>query len=47
MGQTESDLLADCLYKAAIKHFPERCIRKDYSGAKPANKPSSTPMLKV
>ena len=21
-GQTESDLLADCLYKAAIKHFP-------------------------
>ncbi len=34
-GQTESDLLADCLYKAAIKHFPDRRIRTDYSDSDP------------
>ena len=28
--QIESDRLADCLYKAAIKHFPDRSIRTDY-----------------
>ena len=30
-GQTESDILAACLYKAAIKHFPGKRIRTDYS----------------
>ena len=30
-GQTESDLLADCLYKAALKNFPGRRIRTDFS----------------
>ncbi|MBR5103505.1 MAG: N-acetylmuramoyl-L-alanine amidase [Bacteroidales bacterium] len=30
-GQTESDLLADCLYKAALKNFPVKRIRTDYS----------------
>ena len=34
-GQTESDLLADCLYKTAIKHFPDRRIRTDYSDSDP------------
>ena len=34
-GQTESDRLADCLYKAAIKNFPDRRIRKDYSDGDP------------
>ena len=34
-GQTESDRLADCLYKAAIKHFPDRRIRTDYSDSDP------------
>ena len=28
-GQTESDLLADCLYKAALKNFPGKRIRTD------------------
>ena len=30
-GQTQSDRLADCLYDAAIKNFPDRRIRTDYS----------------
>ena len=30
-GQTESDKLADCLYQAAIKNFPGKRIRTDYS----------------
>lgn len=30
-GQTESDRLADCLCEAAIKHFPGRRIRTDFS----------------
>ena len=34
-GQTESDRLADCLYEAAIKNFPDRRIRKDYSDGDP------------
>ena len=34
-GQTESDRLADCLYDAAIKNFPDRRIRKDYSDGDP------------
>ena len=34
-GQTESDRLATCLYEAAIKNFPGRCIRKDYSDGDP------------
>lgn len=32
-GQTESDRLADCLYKAAIKNFPGKRIRTDFSDA--------------
>ena len=34
-GQTESDKLADCLYQAAIKNFPGRRIRTDYSDNDP------------
>ena len=34
-GQTESDRLADCLYQSAIRHFPDRCIRTDYSDSDP------------
>ena len=34
-GQTESDRLADCLYQAAIKNFPGRRIRTDYSDKDP------------
>ena len=34
-GKTESDRLATCLYEAAIKNFPGRCIRKDYSDGDP------------
>ena len=34
-GQTESDRLATCLYDAAIKNFPDRRIRKDYSDGDP------------
>ena len=34
-GQTESDRLADCLYEAAIKNFPGRRIRTDYSDNDP------------
>ncbi len=34
-GQTESDRLATCLYEAAIKNFPGRRIRKDYSDGDP------------
>ena len=34
-GQTESDTLANCLYEAAIKNFPGRRIRKDYSDGDP------------
>ena len=34
-GQTESDRLADCLYKAAIKNFPGKRIRTDYSDNDP------------
>lgn len=34
-GQTESDHLATCLYDAAIKNFPGRRIRKDYSDNDP------------
>ena len=34
-GQTQSDKLADCLYQAAIKNFPDRRIRKDYSDNDP------------
>ena len=34
-GQTQSDKLAECLYQAAIKNFPGRCIRKDYSDGDP------------
>ena len=30
-GQTQSDKLADCLYEAAIKNFPDKRIRTDYS----------------
>ena len=30
-GQTQSDKLADCLYEAAIKNFPGKRIRTDYS----------------
>lgn len=30
-GQTASDQLADCLCQAAIKNFPDRRIRTDYS----------------
>ena len=34
-GQTESDRLATCLYDAAIKNFPDRRIRKNYSDGDP------------
>ena len=34
-GKTESDRLATCLYEAAIKNFPDRRIRKDYSDGDP------------
>ena len=34
-SQTESDRLATCLYEAAIKNFPDRRIRKDYSDGDP------------
>ena len=30
-GQTQSDKLADCLYQAAIKNFPGKRIRTDFS----------------
>jgi N-acetylmuramoyl-L-alanine amidase len=30
-GQTESDRLAECLYEAAMKNFPGRNIRTDFS----------------
>ena len=34
-GQTQSDTLANCLYEAAIKNFPGRRIRTDYSDKDP------------
>ena len=34
-GQTVSDKLAECLYEAAIKNFPGRRIRTDYSDNDP------------
>ena len=34
-GQTQSDTLATCLYQSAIKNFPDRRIRKDYSDSDP------------
>ena len=34
-GQTDSDNLADCLCQAAIKNFPGRRIRTDYSDGDP------------
>ena len=34
-GQTQSDKLANCLYQAAIKNFPGKCIRTDYSDNEP------------
>ncbi len=34
-GQTASDRLADCLCEAAIKHFPGRRIRTDFSDSDP------------
>ena len=34
-GQTQSDTLANCLYVAAIKNFPGRRIRTDYSDKDP------------
>ena len=34
-GQTQSDKLAACLYEAAIKNFPGRRIRTDYSDNDP------------
>ena len=34
-GQTQSDKLADCLYEAAIKNFPDKRIRTDYSDNDP------------
>ena len=34
-GQTQSDKLADCLYQAAIKNFPDKRIRTDYSDNDP------------
>ena len=34
-GQTESDKLADCFYQAAIKNFPDKRIRTDYSDKDP------------
>ena len=34
-GQTASDRLSTCIYEAAIKNFPDRRIRKDYSDGDP------------
>ena len=34
-GQTQSDTLANCLYEAAIKNFPGKRIRTDYSDNDP------------
>ena len=34
-GHTQSDALANCLYEAAIKNFPGRRIRTDYSDKDP------------
>ncbi len=34
-GQTSSDKLAECLYEAAIKNFPGKRIRTDYSDNDP------------
>jgi len=34
-GQTQSDTLANCLYEAAIKNFPGRRIRTNYSDKDP------------
>ena len=34
-GQTQSDKLAECLYEAAIKNFPGKRIRTDYSDGDP------------
>ena len=34
-GETQSDKLADCLYQAAIKNFPGKRIRTDYSDNDP------------
>ena len=34
-GQTQSDKLAECLYEAATKNFPDRRIRTDYSDNDP------------
>lgn len=34
-GQTQSDKLAECLYQSAIKNFPGRRIRTDYSDNDP------------
>ena len=34
-GQTQSDKLADCLYETAIKNFPAKRIRTDYSDNDP------------
>ena len=34
-GQTQSDKLANCLYQAAIKNFPGKRIRTDYSDNDP------------
>ena len=34
-GQTQSDKIADCLYQAAIKNFPGKRIRTDYSDNDP------------
>ena len=34
-GQTQSDKLAECLYEAAIKNFPGKRIRTDYSDNDP------------
>ena len=34
-GQTQSDILAECLYEAATKNFPGKRIRTDYSDNDP------------
>jgi hypothetical protein len=34
-GQTQSDTLANCLYQAAIKNFPGKSIKTDYSDNDP------------
>ena len=34
-GQTQSDTLANCLYEAAMKNFPGKRIRTDYSDKDP------------